>query len=361
MPKQATGACMQRGVRIAADADGRRVVLVLALHATMLSAVSASAQPAAGAAFIGNSALVLAGGVGAKRPGTVLLKNSCFPKMLAAGWSVGMGDGGTLRLRGGSLLDRCLPVSLQRQPQTRTCFTSANLVGALAGGSSTHAASPAARTPRVVFILGGPGAGKGTQCSKITQEYHRVRHLSAGDLLRAERDSGSEQGDMINSYMKEGKIIPVKVTAGLLKQAIERERAQCDVFLIDGFPRNYDNLRGWNEIVGDSVQVEFMILMECSESVMLERLLVRGAGSGRVDDNAETIQKRFAVYKKETLPVVTYFEEQARLQRISADQTVDTVFADIEKVFSPVAMRKSRVRRLAEKSRGFVQRLLRLA
>jgi len=160
MPKQATGACMQRGVRIAADADGRRVVLVLALHATMLSAVSASAQPAAGAAFIGNSALVLAGGVGAKRPGTVLLKNSCFPKMLAAGWSVGMGDGGTLRLRGGSLLDRCLPVSLQRQPQTRTCFTSANLVGALAGGSSTHAASPAARTPRVVFILGGPGAGK---------------------------------------------------------------------------------------------------------------------------------------------------------------------------------------------------------
>ncbi len=271
MPRPATGVCRKRGMRVAVGANGRCIVLALALHAMMLSAVSASARRGAGAAFIGNGALVLADGVGAKRPAAVLLKDSCVPKMLAAGSSVGMGDGGTLRLRGGSLLDRCLPVSLQRQPQTRTCFTSANLVGALAGASSTQAASPAARMPRVVFILGGPGAGKvgvalpqlprprppspptlpacpparlprlprhyphpfarggsgvadrvcgcqGTQCSKITQEYHRVRHLSAGDLLRAERDSGSEQGDMINSYMKEGKIIPVKVTAGLLKQ-----------------------------------------------------------------------------------------------------------------------------------------------
>jgi len=217
-----------------------------------------------------------------------------------------------------------------------------------------------ANQPRVVFILGGPGAGKGTQCSKITQEYRAVKHLSAGDLLREERDSGSEQGDMINSYMKEGKIIPVKVTAGLLKKAIDLEKGNCDLFLIDGFPRNDDNLRGWNEIVGDSVHVEFMVLMECSEQVMMSRLVARGAASGRVDDNAETIRKRFDVYKTETLPVVTYFDEQERLQRISADSgSIDAVFTEIEKIFNTVAQRKSLPRRLAGKVRRFILALLR--
>jgi UMP-CMP kinase len=253
-----------------------------------------------------------------------------------------------LRLRGGSLFRRC----------TRTAFTSVNVAGTtlylmlanppaalplhshtapthaharedvppgsrmhLGAGTATvlrsgesdqrdeksavkHANMIAAR-PRVVFILGGPGSGKGTQCSLLTENFHGVTHLSAGDLLRAERDSGSEQGEMINTYMKEGLIIPVSVTAGLLKKAIEGERGKSEVFLIDGFPRNDDNLRGWNSIIGDSVQVEFMLLMECSEEVMLKRLLQRGAGSGRVDDNAETIRKRFNVYKTETLPVVS--------------------------------------------------------
>ena len=68
--------------------------------------------------------------------------------------------------------------------------------------------------PVVVFVLGGPGAGKGTQCSKIVDEY-KYAHLSAGDLLRAERASGSENGQMIDEYIKEGKIVPVEVTMWL--------------------------------------------------------------------------------------------------------------------------------------------------
>lgn len=93
----------------------------------------------------------------------------------------------------------------------------------------------AAVKPLVVFVLGGPGAGKGTQCAKIvqvsacsfprfctclrlcTQEYGFV-HLSAGDLLRAERASGSQDGDLIESYIKEGKIVPVEITVNLLRK-----------------------------------------------------------------------------------------------------------------------------------------------
>ena len=62
----------------------------------------------------------------------------------------------------------------------------------------------------VVFVLGGPGSGKGTNCAKIVEEYGYV-HLSAGDLLRAERATGSDLADMINTYIKEGKIVPAEV------------------------------------------------------------------------------------------------------------------------------------------------------
>merc|ERR1740124_1388480 len=102
-------------------------------------------------------------------------------------------------------------------------------------------AEPPASKPVVVFVLGGPGAGKGTQCSKIVEEY-KYTHLSAGDLLRAERASGSEQGQMIDEYIKEGKIVPVEVTIRLLVAAIQAQGGNR--FLVDGFPRNANNLAG---------------------------------------------------------------------------------------------------------------------
>ena len=73
----------------------------------------------------------------------------------------------------------------------------------------------------VVFVLGGPGAGKGTQCDLIVRKFGYV-HLSAGDLLREERNSGSELADMINTFIKEGKIVPAEITVSLLRTAMEK-------------------------------------------------------------------------------------------------------------------------------------------
>ena len=77
------------------------------------------------------------------------------------------------------------------------------------------------KVPAVFFVLGGPGAGKGTQCAKIVEEFGYV-HLSAGDLLREERKSGSDQGDMIEEYITAGKIVPVEITIKLLMKAIDK-------------------------------------------------------------------------------------------------------------------------------------------
>merc|ERR1712010_75341 len=99
----------------------------------------------------------------------------------------------------------------------------------------------AAARPVAFFVLGGPGAGKGTQCAKLVEHYG-FTHLSAGDLLRAERKSGSENATLINNYINEGKIVPVEITVNLIKNAMEAVLPECNRFLIDGFPRNTDNV-----------------------------------------------------------------------------------------------------------------------
>lgn len=102
--------------------------------------------------------------------------------------------------------------------------------------------------PSVIFVLGGPGAGKGTICKKVFKKYGYV-HLSAGDLLREERNrSDSEYGNLIETHIKEGTIVPVKITCSLLERAMVNSDSPNKRFLIDGFPRNEDNLTGWNEV-----------------------------------------------------------------------------------------------------------------
>ena len=104
------------------------------------------------------------------------------------------------------------------------------------------------KKPQVIFVLGGPGSGKGTQCGKLVAEFG-VIHLSAGDLLRAERNSGSAVADEINTHIKNGTIVPVEITVGLIKKAMQAEMKKGNyLFVIDGFPRNEDNYSGWNKV-----------------------------------------------------------------------------------------------------------------
>ena len=106
----------------------------------------------------------------------------------------------------------------------------------------------AVKKPEVVFVLGGPGAGKGTQCTNIVKKYGYV-HLSAGDLLREERTkSNSEFGELIENHIKNGTIVPVEITCSLLDRAMQNSENPNKKFLIDGFPRNEDNLQGWNKV-----------------------------------------------------------------------------------------------------------------
>lgn len=89
--------------------------------------------------------------------------------------------------------------------------------------------------PKIVFVLGAPGSGKGTQCANIVDQYNYV-HLSAGDLLRAERNRpGSELAQTIEEYIQAGRIIPVAVTCSLLERAMnEQMKVSCSDFVVHG-------------------------------------------------------------------------------------------------------------------------------
>jgi len=181
--------------------------------------------------------------------------------------------------------------------------------------------------PAVVFVLGGPGAGKGTQSEMIVERYG-YKHLSAGDLLRAERKSGSAQGAMIEEYIKEGKIVPVEVTVRLLINAIKASGGSR--FLVDGFPRNTNNLSGWQQEVGDSLQIGGVLFYDCPEATMEARLLERGKTSGRADDNIESIRKRFKTYVDQTTPILDYYDHQGLTHKIDGARDKENVWMDTQ-------------------------------
>uniref|UniRef100_A0AAY4BCG3 UMP/CMP kinase n=1 Tax=Denticeps clupeoides TaxID=299321 RepID=A0AAY4BCG3_9TELE len=191
----------------------------------------------------------------------------------------------------------------------------AGFLRALSGTAARRAnrVSFVSMKPQVVFVLGGPGAGKGTQCARIVENYSYT-HLSAGDLLRQERSrKDSESGQLIDTYIKEGKIVPVEITINLLRKDEDKFR-----FLIDGFPRNQDNLQGWTAVM--------------EGKVCIDRCLERGKSSGRSDDNRESLEKRLRTYLQSTRPIIELYGEQGKVRTIDASRTVDEVFADVRTI-----------------------------
>ncbi|EDO15828.1 hypothetical protein Kpol_1057p16 [Vanderwaltozyma polyspora DSM 70294] len=180
----------------------------------------------------------------------------------------------------------------------------------------------------VVFVLGGPGAGKGTQCDKLVKN-HQFVHLSAGDLLRAEQNrEGSQYGELIKKYIKDGLIVPQEITIALLKNAMsENVKEGRSKFLVDGFPRKMDQAVIFEEEI---VPSKFVLFFECPEDVMLRRLLERGKTSGRSDDNIESIRKRFRTFVDTSMPVVDYFDKMDKVVKVSCDEPVDVVYGHVE-------------------------------
>eukprot|EP01062_Namystynia_karyoxenos_P017178 TRINITY_DN16303_c0_g1_i1.p1 TRINITY_DN16303_c0_g1~~TRINITY_DN16303_c0_g1_i1.p1 ORF type:complete len:240 (+),score=89.70 TRINITY_DN16303_c0_g1_i1:90-809(+) len=185
--------------------------------------------------------------------------------------------------------------------------------------------------PRIIFVLGGPGCGKGTQCTRLAEQRGFI-HVSAGDLLRAEVQSGSERGLQIKEYIRNGQIVPGEVTIDLINRTIqEKSKGASSTFLIDGFPRELGQALAFSKEIAEPA---FVLNFVCPDNELERRLLHRGQFSGRSDDNLESIKKRLKVFHKQTEPVAAYFDALGKVKTINSNRPIEEVAADVAKAFA---------------------------
>ncbi|XP_072096301.1 adenylate kinase isoenzyme 1-like isoform X2 [Mobula birostris] len=195
--------------------------------------------------------------------------------------------------------------------------------------SSTKVQSIAAKDKlkgcKIIFVVGGPGSGKGTQCEKVVQKYGYT-HLSTGDLLRAEVSSGSDRGKTLQAIMEKGELVPLETVLEMLKDAMIAKAGVSKGFLIDGYPREVKQGEEFEKKIGPPT---LLLYIDAGKETMIKRLLERGKTSGRSDDNEETITKRLETYYKATEPVINYYQSRNIIRKINAEGTVDEVFAQV--------------------------------
>ena len=122
-----------------------------------------------------------------------------------------------------------------------------------------------------LFVLGAPGGGKNTQCDLIEEKY-QIFHFSCGDLLREAVNEKVPEAEEINKYMKEGKIVPAKITCALQKKCMQKNQGDYEFYLCDGFPRNEENLKGFQEIFGKEIEISGVLYIDCSEEECIKRI-----------------------------------------------------------------------------------------
>merc|ERR1711936_366745 len=172
-----------------------------------------------------------------------------------------------------------------------------------------------------VWIMGGPGSGKGTQCQLIKSHYS-YGHLSTGDLLRSEVLAGTERWIRLFETIQEGELAPDDEVIALLADAMENMK-DVKGFLFDGFPANITQAKLCQEKLGSPSKV---VVLEVPESVMVTRL----KDGINFNDTEETIKKRVQTFMEETIPVIQAYADVTK--KVNADRTSEEIFADITNI-----------------------------
>lgn len=182
-----------------------------------------------------------------------------------------------------------------------------------------------------LVIFGGPGSGKGTQSEKLINHYG-FSHISTGDVLRKEIKAGTELGQIADSFISKGNLIPDELMVRILAAEVDRLLPTSKQgFIFDGFPRTIkqaDELTKMLEKRGEKVTA--VIGLEVPDEELTDRLLKRGITSGRSDDNAETIKSRLDVYHNTTSPLREYYIKEGKYKAIHGLGTVDEIFDRIK-------------------------------
>jgi adenylate kinase len=195
-------------------------------------------------------------------------------------------------------------------------------------------------TQRNVILLGGPGAGKGTQAERIVADF-KLPHISTGEMLRAAVANGTEMGLEAQKYMESGALVPDEVVIGVVRERLAEPDAS-DGFLLDGFPRTMAQAEQLDTMLAAAGrQITHVVLISVPADELVQRIAGRRSCSQcgklynvtfdppavegvcdldgaalvqRADDNEETVRNRIAVYERQTAPLIGYYENKGVLE-----------------------------------------------
>ncbi len=184
---------------------------------------------------------------------------------------------------------------------------------------------------RRLLMLGPPGAGKGTQASRLGRAIG-IPHISTGDMLRAAVDAGTELGLRAQAIMEAGELVPGDLVTAMVISRLNEADAECG-YLLDGYPRNSAQADALEAAFGERA-LEKVLLLEAPADALVERLVKRGSEVGRSDDIEAVIRNRLVVYEEETAPLVEFYESRNMLGRVDGLGTMDEVFFRLVEVLA---------------------------
>lgn len=177
-----------------------------------------------------------------------------------------------------------------------------------------------------LVIFGAPGSGKGTQSDLLVAKYG-FRHISTGDVLRAEIKRGTELGRTAQQFIDKGQLIPDELMIEILASVYD-SLCPCEGVIFDGFPRTIPQAEALKKMLAQrGTEVSAVLQLEVPEEMLTERLLNRGKTSGRADDNAETIRKRLEVYHSQTAPLAAWYAAEGKLHAIKGYGALEEINA----------------------------------
>tara|TARA_B100001057_G_scaffold492584_1_gene585262 strand:+ start:797 stop:1372 length:576 start_codon:yes stop_codon:yes gene_type:complete len=176
-----------------------------------------------------------------------------------------------------------------------------------------------------LVLFGPPGAGKGTQATRLVEKYHLV-HLSTGDIFRSNIKEGTDLGQLAKSYIDKGALVPDEVTIGMLEAEVN-SNSNAKGFIFDGFPRTSAQAEALDAFLSSKdTEVSSMLALEVDENELITRLLERGKSSGRADDqDAGIIKNRIQIYENETAVLKTYYANQNKFFGIEGVGSIESI------------------------------------
>ena len=180
-----------------------------------------------------------------------------------------------------------------------------------------------------LIILGPPGAGKGTQASRVAAG-HGIPAISTGDIFRANIKNETELGRQVKDILASGGYVTDEITNAIVRDRLRQDDAS-EGFLLDGYPRTLAQVDALDAMLAeDGHALDAVLELTVDEDAVVKRLLKRAELEGRADDTEEVIRERQAIYRRETAPLAGVYAERGLLVQVDGMGEVDEVTARID-------------------------------